>query len=313
MRSPTFLLLLVVCLGGSLTRCAQRDLVTEGKKKLEAQAYTEAEELFSSELRGDPRDHEAYWGRAKARMEQLRYEEAIPDLDQAIQLIGESTPDTGRTLQGQYHFDRGLSHYALAHFPEAITDFQRCIDLKYQEAQAHAHLGVAQGNQGKPVEAVLSLNTAIAQTPDDHFARANRGYYNSLLGDNKTAIADFTAAIGLEPDDKTSYLNRGYTYIGMNDYAAAIQDFEKALEIDPEYQGAITYLGIALTNSGNPQAGATWLDRAIKKEPQNGTLFYYRGVARINSGDIPGGCADLQQAQSLGDSQGQSMQESYCQ
>jgi tetratricopeptide (TPR) repeat protein len=249
--------------------------VAEGKKLLESENYEKAENIFSEAIKADGESAEAAWGRGKARMGLVQYETALQDLSRAIELG--KTQKVADEQMGKYLMDRGLSHYALAKFPEAISDFQATIDLNYQPGEAYAYLGASQGNSDQPVNAVSSLNEAIKLDPDNHFARSNRGYYNSLLGDNKTAIEDFSAAIRLQPDDKMSYLNRGYTYIGMGDYATAVRDFEKALEIDPEFHGAITYMGIALTNTGQPKEALTWLDKAVSQEPLNATLYYYRG------------------------------------
>lgn len=293
-----------------LTACTGQDKVAEGKKLLEAEQFEKAETIFAEVLQADADNPEAYWGRASARMSLVRYEEAIADLDKAISLSGSNEGEAAPT--GKYYLDRGLSHYALAHFAEALPDFQKAIDLKHEPAEAYAYLGVCLGNQQKPVEAVTALNQSIKLNPDQHFARANRGYYNSLLGDNRTAIEDFNAAIRLKSDDKTSYLNRGYTYIGMNDYEKAKTDFRKALEIDPEFIGAIVYMGIALTNTNQPQEALEWLNRAIEKQPENPTLYYYRGVALVNLGRIEEGCADLKHSIENGDPQGAAMMQEYC-
>jgi tetratricopeptide (TPR) repeat protein len=293
-----------------LSACTGQDKVAEGKKLLEEEKFDLAETAFEAALQSDSEDPEAHWGRASARMKLVRYDEAIVDLTQAISLASaQKVPDA---QFGKYHLDRGLSHYALANFKEALPDFQKAIDLNYKLAEAYSYLGVCLGNMQKPVESVSALNESIKLNPEDHFARANRGYYNSLLGDNRTAIEDFNTAIRLKPEDKTSYLNRGYTYIGMNDYVKAKADFQKALEIDPEFIGAIVYMGITLTNTNQPQEALEWLNRAIDRQPENPTLFYYRGVALINLGRTEEGCTDLQHSVANGDPQGAAMMQEYC-
>lgn len=293
-----------------LTACTGQDRVAEGKKLLETEQFDQAEAAFAEALKADSEDPEAYWGRASARMKLVRYEEAIADLDKSISLS--EAKDLPAEQSGKYFLDRGLSHYALAHFEEAKPDFQKAIDLNHEKAEAYSYLGVCLGNQQKPVEAVTELNKSIKLDPNQHFARANRGYYNSLLGDNRTAIADFNEAIRIQPDDKTSFLNRGYTYIGMNDYEKAKGDFQKALEIDPEFLGAIIYMGIALTNTNQPAEALEWLNKAIEKQPDNPTLFYYRGVALINLSRIEEGCADLRHSVENGDPQGAVMLQEFC-
>lgn len=294
-----------------LGSCAGQDDLAQGRKLLQEQKFPEAEAAFAKIIAGDDKRADAWYYRGYARFQQGAAQTAIPDFDKAITLAPQCK--SCQDSLGRYHFQRGLALFVSGNYGAGEADFQQCINLQHDVANAYAYLGVCKGFGGDDISAIQALNTAVKTDPNNHFAWSNRGYYNSKVGDNRTAIADFTKAIALKPDDKMSYLNRGYTYIGQQDYATAIQDFQKALEIDPEYAGALTYMGIALTNTGRPQEALPYLDKAINATPQNGALFYYRGAARINVGLKDLGCEDLQQALALGDDQGVPLIQEYCQ
>lgn len=302
---PVFALIVSVL----LPACSGQDkLIAEGESFLLKKDFDKAIEVFGKAIEKAPNEMNALIGRGRAFAAKTEHDKALEDFNKAALGSGHDS------VKAKAYFFRGLSHYALAHYPDAIKDLDAAINLNYSNlGDAYGYRAIIKGLSGNDFDAITDFNKSISINPNSHFVLSNRGYYNSKLGDNAMAIQDFTKAIELEKDDKVSYLNRGYTYLNMKDYERALQDFYKSYEIDTNYLGPVAYIGITLTNMGKNLDALPWHNKAIKFQPENGTLYYYRGVCRINLKNMKEGCEDLRIALSKGDPSGRGMLEDFCQ
>lgn len=106
-----------------------------------------------------------------------------------------------------YYFNRGLMHYLLSEYREAVSDFTSTIQLN----DKHAH------------------------------AFEMRGNANDETGNPEYALADFDKAIEIDPNYASAYFNRGITKNNNGDTDGACADFKKALELG--YVEALTRTG----------------------------------------------------------------------
>lgn len=61
----------------------------------------------------------------------------------------------------QLHYERGVALVRLKHTEEAIQSFQRAIDVSFLHASSHYALGLLCGENGYPVQGMLSLMTFL--------------------------------------------------------------------------------------------------------------------------------------------------------
>ncbi len=285
----------------------------------ESENYTQAREIYTEMIRLDSSNKSAYTGRAICILKTQGlpdYSQALIDLNRAIEL-GSSEKYNNRSdaseFRGIDHYYRGQYFYALASLPESIDDFTRCIELKYKTSECYVQRGIGRiSNHEDIANGIEDFSKALEIEPGNHVALTNRGYYRSLMGDNRLALKDFDAAIANRPDDLESILNRGYTKINMDDQAGAIADFDLCLKINPAYTKAMKYKGVSLMKMETYGQAIALFDKVLAADPQDQKSFYYRGTSKIYHGDIPGGCSDLVSAIAMGNTDGVRLAEQYC-
>jgi tetratricopeptide (TPR) repeat protein len=118
--------------------------------------------------------------------------------DQALSQAIQDAPDTGN-----YYYWRGDTRIRLQEYPEAITDFNRSLELMPQDRPSRVGRGIARLWLGDSSAAIDDLSTAIttSQTADrvSAWAYRARGLAYASLGEASEAIADYRAYLELSP------------------------------------------------------------------------------------------------------------------
>ena len=98
-------------------------------------------------------------------------------------------------------------------------------------AVEHNERGIALALAGLYEQAVTEFNKAIELDPEYAMAYNNRGnaYWNK--GNFDGAIADYDKAIELDPECAEAYGNRGFVYYLEGELTKAISDLEKCIEL----------------------------------------------------------------------------------
>lgn len=145
-----------------------------------------------------------YFGRAMDYMTIHNYDEAINDLDRAINLVPDFTVaylvrSYARAQKAGHTRERGLIPYA-----SALADLDKVIEL----------------------------------SPDMAAAYYNKGCIYLMAGDLTSALASFTRALELRNDFGEALYNRGYTYMSLGNREAGVADLSKAgqMGIAPSYK-----------------------------------------------------------------------------
>ena len=103
------------------------------------------------------------------------------------------------------------------------------------EAKVAYKDGLNASSQGQITEAISHYDKAIQLEPDTAVYHRNRGVAHNKLGQYETAIADYTKAIQLDPSYALAFYNRGVVLglLGKDDLAK--KDFNKACELDKSH------------------------------------------------------------------------------
>jgi tetratricopeptide (TPR) repeat protein len=169
-------------------------------------------------------------GRASASGEQGRYEEALDDLNRALEL----EPNNVHAL-----WNRGEIYRLLGRYDEALDDLNRALKLEPNNVHALDNRGVTYRMLGRYDEALDDLNRALKLEPNNVFALWNRGEIYRLLGRYKEALRDLNRALKLEPNNVYALGNRGATYRMLGRDEEALDDLNRALELDPSNSVAV--------------------------------------------------------------------------
>ena len=114
---------------------------------------------------------------------------------------------------------KGLAYYNLGQYDEAITNYNRVIELK-PTVGAYRGLGIVYSEIGASENATDAFDKAL----EVDTSTIEEGTYRSM---------------------HSKYYSRGLTYYAMEEYDKAISDFEKAIELKSDYAEAYTDLGKA--------------------------------------------------------------------
>lgn len=186
---------------------------------------------FSAKIEADPKNADAYFGRAIDFMLVQDFAEAIKDYSKVIEL----NPD-----------------FAMAYFNRAVVRYKQ---LDYEQSQATSienDLSNLSMNLtiGKTSPSVVN-NQATAQVKDN-----KRAYEHEMI------TRDYDMVIKLNPGFVYAYFNRGNLRCAQRDFRAAILDYNEAIQRDPEFAEAYFNRGLARLSLGDANRGIADLSKA---------------------------------------------------
>ncbi len=91
--------------------------------------------------------------------------------------------------------------------------------------------GIVNHELGDLQEAITNWNKAIEINPQYVDAYIKRGYAKRQLGDYQGSISDFTKAIVIDPQDASAYDERGNSKLILGDERGGCADIKKAVSL----------------------------------------------------------------------------------
>ena len=177
--------------------------------------------------------------------------------------------------------------------------FQRLLKKKVQTIkgfeEAWLGRGYALGNLGRYKEAISSYDKALEINPDNNLPWYNRGVALSNLGRHEEAIASYERALKINSDDDSAWNNHGVALGNWDRWEEAIASFEQALAIKPNYHEVWYNRGIALFNLGRYEEAIASYDQALAIKPDYQEAWYNRGIALGNLGQYEAALSSYEQ------------------
>lgn len=150
--------------------------------------------------------------------------------------------------------------------------------------RAHAGVGAALLEQGKPAEAIPSLRRAVELDP--LLAEAHNNLANALsdTGRGAESLAHFVRAINLSPRKPSTYYNYGNALLEIGRPGEAISQQQAALRLRPQFPEAECSLGHALVAAGRPAEAIPHYEAALKLQPGFASAHFGLGNTLLNTG-----------------------------
>jgi tetratricopeptide (TPR) repeat protein len=167
------------------------DCVELGRLQHQAREYPAALASFSAALRARPDYPSAHRQRAETLLALDRHAEAGEALDHYVRAKGPLTPDV--------YLARGLIHFQLRAYPEAVDAFTRSLLLG-----------------------------------EDKEALAYRGWAYLRLDALRLAQSDFEAVLRKDADHANALCGRGHARVRLGQISAGVADAEKAVRHGPQ-------------------------------------------------------------------------------
>ena len=190
-----------------------------------------------------------------------------PDADKWLTRSLQKDP---RDSEGWYYL--GRTKYNENRFAEAISAFQKYLELDPKSVKGEDNLGLSYQGLGRTEEATAAYRTAISW--QEHILTQDPGPFINLgvllLDQNhaQEAIPYLQRAIAISPQETRAHEQLGKAYERLAQFPNAREEFEKALELAPQNSRLHYMLGQVYQKQGLTEKAKLEFDRsaALKKE-----------------------------------------------
>jgi len=169
---------------------------------------------------------------------------------------------------------------------EAITQYEKVLQMEPDFAPAHYSLGNALAQAGRVEEAIAQYQKALQIQP--HYMEPYFSLGNTFLKQGKVdeAIPQYQKAVRIKPDFANARNNLGAALLQKGKVDEAIALFQKALQLKPDYTEAHFSLGAALLQKGKADEAITEYQLGLKVDPDNALAHNNLGNALLQKGRV---------------------------
>lgn len=199
--------------------------------------YTSAYDQATALSNNNDRDYRSVGLIFKARAARYltKYEEALKDLDTALQLLANSEFTDAKDIITTALFERGCAFLAKEDSPNAIREFTKVIQSDPAHYGALNGRGTALRKIGNYEQAIRDLSQAIQFEPGESDHYLERGLTYIELKDYEKALVDFAQAASLAPASSAGYRNRGRVFALRGEHDKAISEYGRAIQVNSVY------------------------------------------------------------------------------
>jgi tetratricopeptide (TPR) repeat protein len=160
---------------------------------------------------------------------------------------------------------RSLAWYQKGHFPEALSDINRSIQLDPLDANAQHHRANVLFALNRLDEAKAAYELTLTHIPEEASAWNNLGATLDRLGETNEALNAYRRAIGCKPPSRNAFLGIAFIQIrtGQLDEAAAILD--RLEQLDQSRDAAVLATRSVLARRRGDERQAASLEQEARR------------------------------------------------
>jgi tetratricopeptide (TPR) repeat protein len=230
----------------------------------------EADTYFTQQIAREPRNANAYWMRARLRLERNDRERARADIDRAIEIEP--------TRAGLY-VTRSMISIRERQFDQVLADCNRAIELDSAESWAYVIRANAWLAKRDYAHALADLNSVARIDSANPLDWSVRFRYWLHVKDRDYADLDKNEGVQLDPNEAITHLWRGDVWCADQDATRAITEYTEAIRLEPANAFAYTRRAAAWTRKHDRENEAADLTTAIQLDPNNATYRVARGAS----------------------------------
>ena len=184
-------------------------------------------------------------------------------------------------------------------FTDAMLLLNRAIENQPDNYEAYFLRGVTKYNLDDIIGARGDFDKTLVLHPLYIHALQYRGICNQRLNNQKEALDDFAQVIGIDPYNAEIYAARAVTYLQMARYEDALNDNDMALSIKPNMVMAYINRGVAKSYLGKHDEAINDLDRALQLDVFNPDIYFKRAMVNARAENNDAALSDLNEALKL--------------
>lgn len=192
-----------------------RAYLVKSQVALELKDTTQALFWTDSLLAISKREPNAWGFKGRLSLIKERYEQADSFYTQALKY------DVGNV---DFYLDRAQARHALYQYGQALSDYDRVIEMIPQHFVAHYNRALIRALVGDDNRAIEDFDFILAEEPNNILAIYNRAELRKNVGDYYGAIADYTTIIRSYPNFLYGYQSRAECYRAVGQNAKASKD-----------------------------------------------------------------------------------------
>lgn len=288
-------LLVLFCLGAAAQ--TKDELFEAGQKTFRQKDYEEAITYYSKAIALDNQFIKAYLNRSNAYLELDETKKALSDVNTVLVI------DPGSAIA---YNNRGKIYQQQKKYREAIADYNKAINIKKDYFVAYSNKIKSLLSLGKTDEARLTLETLLAEFPENaqvyivsasYFELINdsfsalqeldkavdkdktitslqeRAAFKDRFKDGKGAIHDYSQLIIQNPKEPLFYYGRSSSYYDLKDYSNSISNADIAISLDKSYYSAYLIRAASLEAEGKIEEAVADYEKAITVSPDREAAY----------------------------------------
>jgi len=171
-------------------------------------------------------------------------------------------------------FKNGLESYQNGKIDEAISYFEKVLEIDPNHVDALSNIGGLFITIGKHDEALSYFDRALEIEPNHVGSLSNKGSALGSLGEYDDAILYLDKALEFEPNYADALNNKAAIFIDQGNYYDALSIFRKVLNIDPTNELAKKFIPRIIDNLGY-QTMAGYTDILVRN-PEGKLVAYFK-------------------------------------
>jgi serine/threonine protein kinase len=174
-------------------------------------------------------------------------------------------PVAGKEMDEIRLLNKGASLEFLGRFPEALTYFNRSLQINPRQSSALYNKGVLALKQEQYEEALAFTDESLAIDPRSFRAWSNKAAILWKLERHKEQYECCNKALAINPNDPRALTLKGIAVNASGQYEAALELYEKALNSAPHFIQALVYRGISLIGLSQFNEAIDSFDLALQR------------------------------------------------
>jgi tetratricopeptide (TPR) repeat protein len=213
------------------------------------QSWTQAEDIYRSALRVDPRLPAAHMGLATALVGEKRWDDGIKEYREVLRL------DPKNQIA---HRELARAFAEKRDWDDAVVEYGAALRLEPTDSGLQARYGDALYAKGDLNHAIAAYQAAQKLKPGDAAIERALGLALYTSGDVDGALTAFREAGRLDPSDPEVHRSIGDVLLNKGDRLGALEEYHRAFELAPDdstigasYAAILRKLGTASEPAGS--------------------------------------------------------------